>query len=47
MRGSNSKVAVVETARGRVFCDAGKRQGVVPAVLLGDIVRAMAYDRRR
>lgn len=47
MRGNNSSVVVVKIARGRVFCNAGRRQGVVPAVLLGDIVRVMAYDRRR
>lgn len=47
VRGSSSKVAVVEMARGRVFCDDGKRHGVMPVVLLGDIVKAMAYDRRR
>lgn len=47
MRGNKDKVAVVETARGRVSCVEGRRQGVVPVRLLGDMVRVIAYVRRR
>lgn len=40
-------MAVVEIARGIVVCEEGRRHGVVPAVLLGDIVRVIAYERRK
>lgn len=47
VRGSRSRVPIVDRARGRVDCKEGRRHGVVPARLLGEIVRAMAYERRR
>ena len=47
VRGSRSRVPIVERARGRVACNDGRRQGVVPARLFGEMVRAMAYERRR
>lgn len=47
VRGSRSKVAVVEVATGRVSWEDEKRQGVTPVILLGDIVSVIAYDRRR
>ena len=40
--GRRQIVAEVEMARGRVSREDGRRQGVVPARLLGDIVRVMA-----
>lgn len=38
---------MVERARGAVNWDEGRRQGVVPARLLGDIVSVRAYESRR
>ena len=38
---------MVETASGRVSCVVGSRQGVVPERLFGEIVRVIAYVRRR
>ena len=40
--GRRQIVAEDETARGSVSCVEGRRQGVVPAKLLGEIVRVMA-----
>lgn len=42
VRGRSARVIVVVTARGSVSCADGRRQGVTPARLLGDIVNAMA-----
>lgn len=47
VRGSKRIVAEVEMARGSVNCEEGRRQGAVPVRLLGEIVRAIAYERRR
>ena len=47
VRGSSSRAPIVDAARGSVDCREGSRQGVVPARLLGETVRAMAYERRR
>ena len=47
VRGRRRRVPTVVRARGRVDCREGSRQGVVPARLLGEIVRAIAYERRR
>lgn len=42
VRGSRSVVAEAEAASGRECCVWGRRQGVVPVRLFGDIVRVMA-----
>ena len=42
VRGSKQIVAEVDTARGSVSWLDGRRHGVVPERLLGDIVRVMA-----
>lgn len=47
MRGSREMVLIVAVASGRVSCVVGSRQGVVPDRLLGEIVSAIAYVRRR
>lgn len=40
--GRRVRVVIREIAKGRVFCVEGSRQGVIPVVLLGDMVRVMA-----
>lgn len=45
--GRSIRVVIIERASGNVIWDDWKRQGVVPAGLLGNIVRDIAYDRRR
>ena len=40
-------VAVIATAKVRVGCDRGNRHGVVPVRLLGAMVIAIAYERRK
>lgn len=45
--GSISIVAVVVRVRGRVDLDRGSRHGSVPVGVLGNIVREIAYERRR
>lgn len=47
VRGRRRMVIAVVVARGRECCVCGRRQGVVPARLLGDIVRVIVYDSRR
>lgn len=42
VRGRRETVIMVARARGRVSCVDGRRQGVVPVKLLGDIVRVIA-----
>lgn len=42
VRGKRETVIMVTMARGKVSCVDGSRQGVVPAKLLGDIVKVMA-----
>jgi len=42
VRGKREREPVREIARGRVVWREGSRQGVVPAKLLGDIVRVIA-----
>ena len=41
------RVATRDVASGRVGCKDGRRHEVVPAKLLGDMVRVIAYDSRR
>lgn len=45
--GRSVVVAMIERVSGNVIWDDWRRQGVVPARLLGNIVRAMAYERRK
>lgn len=45
--GNNERVVMVERAMGIVNCDEGRRHGVVPAKLLGDMVSVIAYESRR
>ena len=45
--GRRRVVAAVETARGRVNWGVENRQGVMPMRLLGNMVRVIAYERRR
>lgn len=45
--GSSEIVAVVRMASGSVSCRDGRRHGVVPVTLLGDMVSVMAYVSRR
>lgn len=45
--GRRDRVATVEEARGRVSCVWATRQGAVPRVLFGGMVRVIAYDKRR
>lgn len=40
--GRSSSVIIVAVARGRESCMGGRRQGVVPGRLFGDMVRVMA-----
>lgn len=40
--GRSVRVATRDVAKGRVSCVEGRRQGVVPAKLLGDMVRVIA-----
>lgn len=47
VKGRRRMVAEVEIARGRLSCGVWKRQGAVPVRLLGNIVRVIAYERRR
>lgn len=42
MRGKRVRVATRDVARGSVDWRVGRRQGVVPVKLLGDIVRVIA-----
>lgn len=42
VRGRREIVIMVVRARGRVSCVDGRRQGVVPVKLFGDIVRVIA-----
>lgn len=45
--GRRSIVTVVVIARGKVACGEERRQADVPAGVLGNIVRDIAYERRR
>lgn len=45
--GKSRMVAVAEAARGRVSCVEGRRQGMMPEVVFGAIVRVIAYERRK
>jgi len=47
VRGRRERVAMVETASGRVSCVVGSRHGAVPERLFGEIVRVIAYVSRR
>lgn len=47
VKGSRRAAAAVAVAVGSVAWGEGSRQGVVPARVLGDIVRVIAYERRR
>lgn len=47
VRGRRRREVVAAIARGRVDWVEGSRHGVIPAVLLGDVVKVIAYDRRR
>lgn len=47
VKGSRRVVSVVEMVKGIVGGDGGRRQGVVPARLFGDIVRVIEYESRR
>ena len=42
VRGSKSRLPIVEIVSGRVDCSEGSRHGVVPARLFGEIVKAIA-----
>lgn len=42
VRGKRERVAIVEIVKGRVSWDDGRRQGVVPIKLFGEIVRVRA-----
>lgn len=42
VNGKRDTVAIVEIARGRVSCDEGSRQGVIPVRLLADEVKVIA-----
>lgn len=45
--GRSIRVERVDAARGSVSWLCGRRQGVVPARLLGDMVKVIAYESRR
>lgn len=47
VRGRRSREAAVERARGMVCWREGSRHGVEPGRVLGDMVRVIAYERRR
>lgn len=45
--GRRRRVPMVNTAVGRVRLGEVRRQGAVPVVLFGNIVKVIAYDKRR
>lgn len=47
VRGRREMVIVVRMVSGRVSWVEGRRQGVVPVRLLGEMVRVMAWERRK
>lgn len=40
-------MAAAEAARGRVSCVEARRQGTMPEVVFGAMVRVMAYESRK